>query len=92
MPKTRKDLSCPEFGKPLILNVNVLPTYCDLIKYYLWIKNDLLVLNNAKDPSIKYICKIIATDIEQIWKKSSTSARKVDFVLQQEQEYEEIAK
>lgn len=71
MPKTRKDLRCPIFGEPIKLNANVLPTYCDVIKYYLWIRNNLLELNNAKDPSIKYICAIIASDIEQIWKTAS---------------------
>lgn len=57
MPKTRKDLRCPLFGDPIKLSDNVLPTYCDIIKYYLWLRNDLLELNNGKDPAVAKIVK-----------------------------------
>ncbi|ESN93198.1 hypothetical protein HELRODRAFT_181119 [Helobdella robusta] len=66
MSKTRKDLKCPVFGDLTKLSDNMLPTYCDVIKHYLWIGNDMLELNNGKDPSVKNLCEMIATNIEQI--------------------------
>lgn len=71
MPKTREVLRCPVFGDPQKLNNNMLPTYCDVIKYYLWLRNNMLELNKGKDPSVKDLCEIIAIDIEKIWIKAS---------------------
>lgn len=71
MPKTRKDLRCPLFGDPIKFSDNMLPTYCDVIKHYLWIRNEMLELNNGKDPSVKDLCEMIASDIEAIWSKAS---------------------
>ena len=61
MSKTQKDLQCPLFDGPIKLSDNVLPTYCDIIKNYLclsWPRNDLLELNNGKDPAVKNLCEI----------------------------------
>lgn len=71
MPKTRKDSSCPVFGGPENLKDNVLPTYKDIIKGYLWVRNDLMWLSNGKDPSVKDICEIIANDVIKLWNKAS---------------------
>lgn len=71
MPKTRKDFRCPLFGDPIKFSDNMLPTYCDVIKHYLWIRNEMLELNNGKDPSVKDLCDIIASDIAAIWSKAS---------------------
>ena len=38
---TRKLLNCPVFGSPSQLHVNMLPTYEDVMKYYICIKNGL---------------------------------------------------
>lgn len=69
MPKTRNDLCCPVFGVPQKLKENILPTYCDIIKYYLWIRNDFLEFNNGKDPSIKDICETLSVDVERLEEK-----------------------
>ena len=71
MPKTRKDICCPVFGEPQKLKGNMLPTYYDIIKYYLWVRNDLLCINNGKDPSIKEVCEIISVDVKKLWEKAS---------------------
>ncbi|GBP81147.1 hypothetical protein EVAR_88246_1 [Eumeta japonica] len=34
-------------------------------------KNNLLELNNGKDPAVKDLCEMIAADIEKIWNKAS---------------------
>lgn len=71
MPKTRKNTRCPLFGDSQKLNNNLLPTYCDIIKHYLWIRNDLIALHNGKDPSIKEVSEIVSNDVESIWNKAS---------------------
>ena len=71
MPKTRKDICCPVFGEPQKLKDNMLLTYYDIIKYYLWVRNDLLCINNGKDPSIKEVCEIISVDVKKLWEKAS---------------------
>lgn len=71
MPKTRNFVRCPLFGEPLLLKGNMLPTYCDVIKHYLWIRNDVLDLNKGKSPAVKDLCVIMATEIKKIWNKAS---------------------
>ncbi|CAH0557453.1 unnamed protein product [Brassicogethes aeneus] len=94
MPKT-KDWRCHVFGEPQKLSEKMLPTYNDITKYYLLVRNDFPELNGGKDPAIKDVCKIISSDIEKIWNKSlipipSTSCGEVDFILQQVQGREKL--
>lgn len=42
MALTRKVTSCPIFGSPSDLKDNVLPTNADVMKYFLFVRNDLL--------------------------------------------------
>lgn len=71
MPKTRKSVFCPVFGQPEKLKDNMLPTYSDIIKYYLLVRSELVCINSGKDASVKDICEIISKDIENIWHKAS---------------------
>lgn len=71
MTSTRSETFCSVFGTPVQLKETVLPTYADLMKHFLWIKNDILWKGNKKDPSVKDISEIVSFDIERIWKKAS---------------------
>lgn len=71
MTSRRSETFCNIFGIPVQLKENVLPTYADLMKHFLWIKNDLLWKGNNKNPSVKDISEIVSCDIERIWKKAS---------------------
>lgn len=64
----RKDFLCPVFGDPIKFSDNMLPTYCDVIKHYSCIRFEM---NNGKDPSLKDLCEMIASDIEAIWSEAS---------------------
>ncbi|CAG9794368.1 unnamed protein product [Diatraea saccharalis] len=96
MPKTRKDLRCPLFGDPIKFSNNMLPTYCDVIKHYLWIRKEILELNNGKDPSVKDICEIIASEIEAIWSRASiptiTHQQVVSRLISYYQKYKNVKK
>lgn len=71
MTSTRSETLCPVFGTPIQLKETVLPTYADVMKHYLWVRNQLLWKGNKKDPSIKDISEIVSHDVARIWKKAS---------------------
>lgn len=68
---TRKDTSCPILGNPGVLKDNVLPTYSEVMKYFLFVKNDLLWKGNKRTPSISDICELVALEVEKVWKRAS---------------------
>lgn len=70
MPKTRKDAICPVFGAPTKFKDNVLPTFADVIKYYLWIRLELLQ-DSGKEPSMSVVSEKILERLKNIWYSSS---------------------
>src|SRR5260221_3792580 len=68
---TRKGASCPVFGSPGELSGNVLPTYCDIMKFYVWTKNNLKINTKIKEPTVGEISEIVAVRVEKIWMKAS---------------------
>lgn len=71
MASTRRDTSCPIFGHPSNLKDSVLPTHLDVMKYFLFVRNDLLWKGNKKNPSVAEICELVAVGVERIWEKAS---------------------
>ena len=73
MTSTRRETFCNIFRTPEQLKGNLLPTYGDLVKHFLGIKNDLLWKENNKNPSVKDMSEIFSCDIERIRKKAFLS-------------------
>lgn len=71
MLKRRSDTNCAVFGAPQKLKNNSLPSYADVVRHYLWVRNDLLWKLSNKDPAVNEICDITAREIEKIWIKAS---------------------
>ncbi|XP_072400232.1 uncharacterized protein [Diabrotica undecimpunctata] len=69
---TRSSLNCEILGTIIgVFNDPVLPTKCDILKCFLFIRNELKLTNNIKDPSIADASNVVATKVEQIWIKAS---------------------
>ena len=69
--KKRSEIKCPVFGEPQKLSKVVLPTYEDMIKYYLFVKYEFKPFNTSKEPSIRQISERGALVIEDILTKAS---------------------
>uniref|UniRef100_A0A8D8THB2 Uncharacterized protein n=1 Tax=Cacopsylla melanoneura TaxID=428564 RepID=A0A8D8THB2_9HEMI len=82
---TRNSTFCPVFGAPENLPINNLPTYSDVIKFYLFIRYDLKAKNNSKEPAISEVIEIVSSDVLKIWKRASlptVSKNRVKKILQ----------
>ena len=66
-PKTRAVTVCPVFGTPCELRDCVLPTYRDVMRYYLFLRHNEV---GARASTFKVASKI-AERLETIWKKAS---------------------
>ncbi|KAL4720314.1 hypothetical protein ACJJTC_013568 [Scirpophaga incertulas] len=69
--KTRQTTSCPVFGLPEKLPVSQLPTYSEVMKYYIFIKYQLKTDKTTKEPTVHDISEILAEEILTIWQKAS---------------------
>lgn len=69
--KTRQTTSCPVFGLPEKLPVSQLPTYNDVMKYYLFIKYELKTDKTTKEPTVHDISEKLAQEVLDIWQKAS---------------------
>lgn len=70
MALTRSNIFCPVFGAPVKFKSNMLPTYADVIRYYLINKAELMT-KNKQDPPLSDACHQLIRDLESLWKKSS---------------------
>ena len=71
MPKTRKAIECPVFGAPSKFKQNILPTYADLMKNYLWIRETLLEASkNKAKPTLGNIFAILIVELKTLWTKA----------------------
>jgi len=55
------------FGDAKELCNNVLPTFEDVMQYYLFVKHILKPEITSKEPSVSSIAEIIAVDVEKVW-------------------------
>lgn len=69
MPKTRKDVLCTVFGAFKQLNTTVLPTFCDVMKHYLYVRFELLQ-KCKKEPTFPEVANIVLRDVKSIWDKA----------------------
>ena len=72
-PRTRKQLRCQTIGTPKKLTVDdvMLPTYYDVMKYYIWVKHHPKHTECSKDPTVTGISEEIASTVEHLWHKAS---------------------
>lgn len=70
MAVTRDKVSCVIFGAPRNLPTNTLPTYTDLMKRYIQLRQDLKT-DNGKYPSFLDISHKLCYEVEEIWEMAS---------------------
>ena len=68
---TRKAVKCPVFGSPSQVSENELPTYKDVIKFYLFVRNSLKASSTSKEPPVAVIAERVCVKVEEIWRRAS---------------------
>lgn len=86
MPQTRLESFCPVFGDPKIFTDNMLPTYADIIRHYLFLRQELLNLNK-QEPSLGNLCLSLINELKVLWEKSSISVVSDQQILHKIKEY-----
>lgn len=89
MPKTR--VTDPIFGTSSELNPNVLPTYSDVMRGFLW-QRECLKFESDKDPSVLDISKKLLIDIKKIWQRASLPTISDQQIIQKIKDYNEKCK
>ena len=77
---TRRSSECPIFGSPRDISERWLPTYEEVMKYYIYV---MLQIKQRKDPSFKAIAAVVAQRLEILLKKASISRKRITSMLQQ---------
>ena len=67
---TRKYSKCPIFGDPRDFSKNQLPNYDEVMKCYLFVRNEMKS-NNGKDYSVSVIASEVAEKVQAIYKRAS---------------------
>lgn len=86
MPQTRLGSFCPVFGDPKPFKDIMLPTYADIIRHYLFLRQALLNLNK-QEPSLAIVCSPLIIDLKVLWEKSSISIVSDQQILHKIKEY-----
>ena len=84
---TRRSSECPIFGSPKNISERCLPTYEEVMKYYIYVR---LQIKQRKDPSFKAIAAVVAQRLEKLRKKASIphlSRKRITSILQQYRHY-----
>ncbi|XP_050309269.1 uncharacterized protein LOC126745454 [Anthonomus grandis grandis] len=71
MSTTRSAIECPIFDAPKDLVCSVLPTFSDVIKYFLWIRHNLEESQVNRNLLVSEASEVVAQKIEEIWKSAS---------------------
>jgi len=61
---TKIKSKCLIFSDTLVLSNLVLPTYADVMKFYIQVRNQLKQNSNGKDQNVKIISEIVVTDVK----------------------------
>ncbi|XP_065670884.1 uncharacterized protein LOC136089092 [Hydra vulgaris] len=69
-PLTRNDNICPVFGIISRMSINVLPTYADIMNYFLSVRKEFSD-GHAKKATINETTWKISVDLETIWHRAS---------------------
>ena len=86
MSTTRSKDLCPVFGSPKSFKDNVLPTYSDIISYYLIIRNNFW-RDSKQEPSLADISLVLIKDLKVLWAKRSLSVVSDQQILHKIREY-----
>jgi len=93
---SRQTVVCPVFGTPCEHSGKNLPSYSDVIKHYLFIRQEQKLLNNNKEPSFKNVSDIVVTYLENLWQCASlpsvTTKRIYDMLKSYHLKYSKIRK
>ena len=65
---TRRSSECPIFGSPKNISKRCLPTYEEVMKYYIYVR---LQIKQRKNPSFNAIAAVVAQRLQILWKKAS---------------------
>ena len=57
---------CPVFGTPHEHSERYLPSYSDVMKHYIFIRQEQKLLHNNKEPSFKDISDIVVTYLDNL--------------------------
>ena len=94
--KTRAKTVCPVFGHGRELLNNVLPTYNDVMRYYLLVQNQLYYDRDGQHPTISEISEVVVQKVELLWNKASipivSHTRVLHKIRQYPEKYKEIMK
>ena len=71
MATTRERASCIVFSAPHKLPTNVIPTYSDVMKYYVDIRHILTEIKTKYRPSFRDVAEIVILDVEKVWCEAS---------------------
>lgn len=66
MPRTRSVDVCPVFGIPELMKPNMLPTYADVMRYYLYLQN-----SSEKHTGLSDILPVLVKELKGVWERSS---------------------
>lgn len=69
--KTRTAMRCAVFGDPAEMSSTALPTYADMMKFYLLIQHKMKPTSTSKDPTVAEVADKVSNKIEQLWLKAS---------------------
>jgi len=87
MSSRRSGTTCAILGPYKELDDRQLPTISDVIKFILFVKNDLKLKYNGKDPSNSDIYAIVSEEINNIWTKASIPIVTKERVIQMLKSY-----
>ena len=78
---------CPVFGLPKEFRKNVLPTYADIIKYYLYLRQELVQQKKQRPSFTDDVCSPLIKDLKNLWQKSSICVVSDQQILHKVREY-----
>ena len=68
--QTRNQNICPVFGKTILMSKNLLPTYGDIIKHFMLVRQELTD-GQAKEATVNITSNKVCEDLAQIWQRAS---------------------
>lgn len=89
---TRSAIECPIFGAPKDLVCSALPTLCDVIQYFLWIRHNLEKGRVNRNLLVSETSEIVAQKVKEIWISASVPTVSHQRIVQLIKEYQKKRK
>ena len=67
---TRQTVVCPVFGTPCEHSGRYFPSYSDVMKHYIFIRQEQKLFHNNKEPSFKDVSDIVVPYLENLWQSA----------------------